>query len=64
MVTAERDEDIPWSLPLLAELHSGRSCVPKVEPEGASHGNGIFFFPDSQQILQMELLKGLTPENV
>lgn len=44
MVTAERDEDIPWSVPLLAELHSGRSCVPKVEPEGASHGNGIFFF--------------------
>lgn len=36
MVTTEQDEDVPWSLPLMAEMHRGRSCVPQVEPEGAS----------------------------
>lgn len=30
------DEDIPWLLPLAAEMHSGKACGPEVEPEGAS----------------------------
>lgn len=44
MDTAEQNEDVPWSLPLLDEMHSGRSCVPKVEPEGASRGSGKKLF--------------------